>query len=270
MILYAIPSHQCNLKCPHCHLKDSPEEYNRNLFIKELNNFDGQIVMFGGEPTFHRDRMFDIVNANRKDGKNRINSIATNLIILDEELLEFYREIHFVSTSWNLTRFSSSQYTKWLENCNVIANEPNIHCAIIITMTEDLIDYDVEKFLFTVDQWNDKAIKYIKFEHCIGDNRDGYFEQCDEWLCKLYRRWRSPIKVETFDAVSSWYHDCRDTYTLQPNGIMVNSCPNGLYVKPKVPSECLMCDQAGKCRPCRLLPQCSFPLKLQKIIESEV
>lgn len=269
MELYAIVSHHCNLSCPHCHLKDSPEEYNRDLFIHELNNFDGNIILFGGEPTFHRDRMFDIIAENNKNGKRKIASIATNLMILDEEILDFYRDIHFISTSWNRTRFTGNQYNIWLDNCKRIGNEPNIHCAVIITMTEDLIDWNIDDFLKVVDHWDSDAIKYIKFEHCIGDNRDGYFEQVDDWLCRLYKKWRSKIRVDTFDLTMDWYHDCSETYTLQPNGIIVNSCPNGLYVKPKVVHECLTCELANKCRPCRLQPECSYPTRLRKIIESE-
>lgn len=268
MDLYAIATHHCNLSCPHCHIKDAPEEYNKDKFLEQLNSFEGTIVLFGGEPTVHRDRMMDIIKSNKDNGKSLIGSIATNLMILDEELIRIYEEIGYISTSWNLSRFTDKQYIQWLDNCDKLQNR-NINCAVIITATQDLIDYPINLFLNIVDQWNPKVIQFIRFEHYIGYVSDDYFQKVDEWLCNVYRQWRSHIPVETFNPDIRWYHECKNTYTLEPSGIMTNSCPNGLYVHPKVLSECCTCDKASECKPCRLLPSCSYPKELRKLIESE-
>lgn len=269
MDLYAISSHHCNLSCSHCRIKDAPEEYNRDAFLEKLNSFEGNIILFGGEPTVHRDRMFDIIQNNREHGKSPICSVATNLMILDDELIQLYEEIGYISTSWNRNRFTDSQYQKWLNNCNTL-QDTKINCGIIITVTQDLIDYPIDQFLKTVDEWNEKVIRFIKFEHYIGNVQDDYFQNADEWLCNVYRRWKSKIPVDTFTAEMPWYHDCRETYTLEPNGTMSNCCPNGLYVKHSILNECLLCEKASVCKPCRLLTACSYPKKLRELIESEV
>lgn len=268
MELYAIASHHCNLSCPHCHIKDAPENYNRELFLEKLNSFEGVIVLFGGEPTVHRDRMFDIIQSNKEHGKVPISSVATNLMILDDELIKVYEEIGYISTSWNRTRFTDEQYQQWLDNCNKLEGT-KVNCGIIITMTQDLLEYPMEDFLKTVDEWNPNVLQFIRFEHYIGDSQCNYFDDADTWLCNLYKQWRSKIPVETFNPTFPWYHDCKQTYTLEPDGTMTNTCPNGLYTKHKVLNECLSCENANRCKPCRLLSACSYPKKLRKLIESE-
>jgi len=46
-VLYAIPTMKCNLNCDHCFIVDTPEEFNRDKFISQLNNFNGEIILFG-------------------------------------------------------------------------------------------------------------------------------------------------------------------------------------------------------------------------------
>lgn len=275
-MLYAIMTHKCNLSCPHCTIKDANEKFDHIAFMSELNNFEGKIILFGGEPTANRERMRAIFHSQEHTPhRSPIGSIATNLIILDDELINLYNKIGYVSTSWNHTRFTPDQYHTWLDNITRLGKS-GVKPGIIITVTDDLMDSPIEEFLKIVDEWPSEYISWIKFEHLISnDNIPEYFDRADEWLCKLYTMWRSSITVETFDSSLMWYHDCSEVYTLEPDGTIHNVCPNGLYVKGGVPSECLTCDKASECRPCRLQHYCSYPKKLHALIcsknnESEV
>ena len=104
--LYAIPTWNCNLNCPHCFIKDKSEIFNRDKFIEELNKFDGRISLFGGEVTSNLDRMFDIINSNKENGVSKISGITTNLIILNNDLINLYKEFGSIGTSWNPNRFN--------------------------------------------------------------------------------------------------------------------------------------------------------------------
>ena len=266
-ILYAIPTYHCNLCCPHCHIRDNSETFNNQEFMDKLNNFDGKIILFGGEPTVHLDRMFNILESNKAHGKSKIRNLATNLMILNDELISIYKEMDFIGTSWNRNRFTPEQYSVWLSNCDKLEKE-NITAALLITITEDLMEWGVDRFMFTASQWNSKVLPKIRFEHYIGDdNTPEYYPRVDQWLSNLYQRWTLPIKVETVERLDSWYFNCDNIYTLLPNGKMINSCPNGLYVQKKVPNECLSCSNAVMCRPCRLQSCCSYPKTLNQLVK---
>lgn len=270
-ILYAIPTHHCNLSCPHCTIKDAEEHYDHEKFMQALNSFQGAITLFGGEPTSNRKRMMDVIQSNMScPGAHSIGSIATNLIILDDELIELYKKIKYISSSWNYTRFTDEEYKIWLRNLKICADN-GIKLGIIITLTDDLLKADIEEFLKTVDEWPSDAITWIRFEHWISEsNTPDYYEEADQWLCDVYKRWRSPIYVKTFDKSIKWYYECSETYTLEPDGTLHNTCPNGLYVKRHMVDDCYTCSKASECKPCRLQCYCSYPNRLRELIESEV
>jgi len=266
--LYVMPTTHCNLSCSHCRIKNAPETYNREVFLEQLNNFDGILSLFGGEPTIYKDRLFDIIVSNNSFGKNKISGISTNLINLDEDLLTFYSKIKYISTSWNLNRFTPNQYEFWLGNCNKL-EEKNVSSLVLITITPDLIYHPIDQFISTVSQWNSKVIHHIQFEHYIGDNDREYYRQADEWLSRVCEQWISPINIKTVNQLNRWYFHCNDFYTLLPNGEMYRSCPNGLYIKPQVPKECLTCPRANNCRPCKLHKHCSYPKHMSEIVNEK-
>ena len=268
--LYAIPSHQCNLNCPHCTIKDSPEIFNYDKFMEQLNKFDGAIVLFGGEPAFNKERSIKIYNDNKKNGLNKIGSVSTNLLILDDVLLNIYTDIGYIATSWNMTRFSNIQYTTWLKNCHQISTL-GINTVVLITLTEDLITTNgMNEFLKCANNWDTSYFKNIQFEYYIGDHEPGYYDRVDNWLCELYKVWDNHIPINLFKSDYICYNDCSEIYTLFPDGTLLNTCPNGMYINKHVPSECLLCEKSGKCRPCILQENCSYPKKLRELIESEV
>lgn len=260
--LYALVTTNCNLHCPHCDIRTRPDGYNRDKFIEQVNSFDGRVILFGGEPTLYQDRLFDIIENN--SAKN-IASISSNLVVLNDRLVEFYKTLKGLATSWNPNRFSDEQYQSWLHNLNTLA-ENKLSCAVLITLTNDLFDLGVDRFIEISKAWNIDAIGYIKFEYYVGDTTEEYYEQADDFLCELYTKWDSKIRIDNVDIVNFGYcFDCSNIFNLSPNGEMNLGCPHGYH--PKVPIECYSCDKVDKCKPCRLQPYCSFPHKFAKLVK---
>lgn len=260
--LYALPTTHCNLSCPHCDIKNTPEGYDRDLFVDALTNFDGRVILFGGEPTLYEDRLFDIIDADSKKF-NRIRSISTNLIKLSDRLIQFYKKLGGVSTSWNPSRFTESEYATWISNCEVL-NKEKIKANIMITLTDDLFAMPIDQVLDMINTWNPNLITDINFEHYVGDNGKEYYTRADDWLCEIYTKWNSPIKNKTIVRIQDWYYDCSGIYTLTPNGIINDGCPH--HSEPTVLEECFSCEKASVCRPCRLQKQCSYPKKFADMI----
>lgn len=262
-VLYALPTTHCNLSCEHCDIKDRKEVYDRDAFIKQLTSFNSRIILFGGEPTLYRDRLFDIIEHDRAANKN-IGSISTNLMILNDELISLYREIGHIATSWNPTRFRHNEYITWTENCNWLHAE-GLTTSIMITLTDDLISMRPEEFLEIVRSWNPGVIKQIKLEHYVGDTTPDYYHRVDRWLCELYGLWKESDPYCTiFDKVKHWVFDCSGVYTLTPDGVLHQGCPH--LMTATTPDECYSCDKCTNCRPCQLHNYCSCPTELQKLV----
>ena len=108
MSLYALLTRHCNLSCPHCNVKYPVEEFNEDKFIDQLRLYNnGTIIFFGGEPTLYQDRLLRV--ANDEIIKTKKRSITTNLINLNDDLINLYHDIGSVATSWNPNRFDSEQ-----------------------------------------------------------------------------------------------------------------------------------------------------------------
>ena len=262
--LYAIPTWNCNLNCPHCFIKDKSEIFNRDKFIEELNKFDGRISLFGGEVTSNLDRMFDIINSNKENGVSKISGITTNLIILNNNLINLYKEFGSIGTSWNPNRFNHNEYEIWLKNCKIISDN-GIKYTILITLTDDLFSIPIKEFIDMVKTWDTDNLKQLKFEHYVGkEATPEYFKKADKWLCELYKIWDTNINLEIENRVCHWNYDCDNIYTLLPDGSLTNQCPH--MSKKYVPSECYICDRVEKCRPCRLQKYCSYPREFANMV----
>ena len=258
-VLYALPTRKCNLSCSHCDVKNINDNYNEQAFIDKIKNFNGTVILFGGEPSLYKERLLKAV------GTSKINSITTNLIELDDELLNVYKDIN-IGTSWNKIRFTGNQYNIWLNNLKKL-EEHNIPCTVLITLTEELINDDIEDFFVNIIKnldLNYKAVDRILFEQLIDANKTkDFYDRVDEWLCKIHILWeKHKIKIENsiVKKLKHWIHDCSETYTLYPDGSIRQGCPHNPEVK--VASECLACEAADKCRPCRLQQFCTYPKKL--------
>lgn len=86
--LYAIPWYQCNLKCPHCDVRDTSTEFNPEKFIEELKKVEAEnIVLFGGEPLLHEDWFMKILET------GKLTSVSTNLLMMTQMKCLLYRII---------------------------------------------------------------------------------------------------------------------------------------------------------------------------------
>lgn len=265
-ILYAIPTMKCNLKCPHCFIEETNETFQRERFLQELNNFDGSITIFGGEATSNLERLYDVFNSNKENGKSKIATISTNLILLNDNLIELYKSLFKISTSWNPLRFTDRQYEIWKNNCNKLSDN-NIPYTIMITLTDDLLSWNAKTFLAKVNEWITPTLSDIKFEHYVGDYATPYyFEKADKWLCEVYKEWNISPKMEISSRVLNWCYDCSQIYTLYPDGTIKNECPHA--AARYTPVECFECNRVELCRPCRLQKYCSYPKKFGELVKN--
>lgn len=260
--LYALITKQCNLSCPHCDVKNNVKDnYNHEKFIEQVRNFDGSIVFFGGECTLYQNRLLSIAYDDIVSTKNK--SISTNLTILNDDLINLFKDIKNIATSWNPHRFNDDEYQTWLENLNILSKN-NIKVLVLITLTQDLIDIDPKDFMKIISSWNKDAISSIRFEQYIGDETTpDFFKDVDNWLCDTYNNWDSPIINSTPEYISRCYHDCSEVYTLNPDGSMVHGCPHTQTIN--VPLECYECERVEICKPCILQRYCSIPKNFLKL-----
>lgn len=250
MILYALITRNCNLDCSFCDIKNnSPEEFNLTKFIYTINEFQGEIILFGGEPFFHIDRLMSIINSTDKE-----LSITSNLVIPNfPEYIEKINQnkIH-ISTSWGLERFDLVQYNTWLDNLYLVKNP-----YVIITLTKRLLSSDPVDVIDLIKRWPQGTV--VKFEPVIDPQlpKETY-DYMSDWLIKLAIKWNLKNRfVENFSYPME-YHDCKDVYTLLPDGKLLNICPHQLTEKKSFCNDCLNCDYSDKCKPCTLQTYCYY------------
>ena len=257
--VYVIPTLNCNLNCPHCEIHLRPDNFQHDLFFNELNKLSNeQLVLFGGEPLLRKERFYECVETHTFD------SISTNLLLLNEEFINILKKKEIsISTSWNPKRFTDEQYKLWIDKLKLL-QQHNMYCTILITLTEDLLQYDMNKFLQLIADWSSiGSVNGILFEPLLDyQMKKDLHERADKWLCDLYNVWDFPIINYTVEKLKHWNCDCSNVYTLYPNGELKKGCPQ--YEKQFVLPQCLQCEMVNKCRPCRLQHICSFPKQLYK------
>ena len=254
--LYIIPTYHCNLCCPHCDLHLKNDNFSSKFYsvLKNTNIDSG--ILFGGEPTLYKERFIKCLET------NKVNSITTNLLNLDKDILNLYKKYNLsIATSWNPCRFNDKQYDIWINNLKLLQKN-NLSCIILITLTEDLLTFNsFEKYLKDWD--NIKSIDGILFEHLIDYNmKPDLHERADDWLCTITDKWCYSYKNLILDKIKNWNCDCSDVWTLNPNGELKKGCPQ--FEKNNFLYNCLQCKMANICQPCRLQHLCSFPKKLYK------
>ena len=261
--IYAIPTYHCNLKCPHCELHLKEDNFSEKFFEVLCSIEKGaDITLFGGEPTLYRDRLERCLKT------EKIASISTNLLLLDENLLSLYKEYGIsIATSWNPQRFTDEQYLLWMSNLRKL-EQNGLDCIILITLTEDLLAY--QEFNEHLKEWdNIKSINGILFEPLLDYKmKTDLHSRADLWLCELYDNWHFSMRNMIAEKVKKWNCDCSNVWTLNPTGELVRGCPQ--QEKKFILNECLGCSLAGICRPCHLQHICSFPKKLYEKVISNV
>lgn len=259
--VYIIPTYKCNLNCPHCDIHKFEDNFNADNFFNALNNLESEeCVLFGGEPLLNKEIFKKCLST------NKITSVSSNLLLLDDEYIELFKKYNlFIATSWNPNRFTDENYKLWLEKLKLL-KENNLSCFVLITLTQDLFDYDKEKLISIFNEIDKTgAVDEIQFEHLVSDNLEPNFhEKADEWLCQWFNNWNFKMKNRIESMVKNWCFECSNTYTLKPSGELTKGCPQ--YKRPEICTECYSCKLAKICRPCSLQTKCSFPKRLYGLI----
>lgn len=264
--LYIIASYACNLQCPHCSIRFQDSRTNLDKIKKTIldSSFD-EYLLFGGEP------LFDVNIFNELVETKKITSIATNLLLLNEDIAKTLKDNSImVATSWNLKRFTTSQYAQWHKKLDIL-DDIGINCTVLITLTNDLFEVEPQILHDTIIAEIDKhrSIDEIKFEYLVGDNSIEYYSKCDEWLCKITRCWKAKAENSIASSIKSGnIHNCHNVCTVTPDGELHKGCPNSLcFSKHLFLKECTECKYSKICQPCVLHRYCSFPHNLYHIIK---
>lgn len=264
-ILYAIPNYECNLSCSFCDLRKHHIDYDKDRFVDAINNFDGEIILFGGEPTLYKNRYLDLIRS------KKINSVTTNLIDIDEEILQTFKNIS-VATSWTPERFHNEElFNKWLNNLEK-ASKYCKNIMLLITLSYKTIEMEPREIVELISLHFDKYITNVLFEYLVDDSKDNtYYEKVDKWLTEINLIWKNSIianNVIVEQVKQGWDFNCSNTYTLLPNGTIRKGCPQ--YTFFHVIEKCYTCNNVSHCRPCILQNKCSYPYNLAKsVLENE-
>ena len=259
--LYVIASFNCNLECPHCSIRfqkceTNLEKINETLYQSHFEN----CIFFGGEP------LFDLNLFNQIISTKKITSISSNLLLLTENIASIIKENNIgVATSWNLKRFTESQYSLWHNKLNILDNK-NINCTVLITLTNDLINVNpktiYDNVILKIAQH--RSVDEIKFEYLVADNSLEYYSKCDDWLIGMHKVWAIDKSNCLFDQLKNGnIRNCHNVFTITPDGCLYKGCPNSLcYKKHYFLDDCSNCEHNKICQPCILQKYCSFPKKL--------
>lgn len=263
--VYVIPSLHCNLKCPHCDIRLKSDDYNEEKFLDVLNSIKSPMIsLFGGEPLLYKDRFKKVIKT------EKIHTISTNLLLLDEDIIEELKTRNILlATSWNPARFSSEQYNQWIEKLKLLEKH-KLKTIIMITLTEDLLTYEKEDFFSKMDEWNEiDSVTEVLFEFLVDPSaKPDLNSRADEWMCNLYKEWKwDRLIFRNINNFERSICNCREVYTLYPSGNLVQGCPHN--AKPYYITECYNCKLASICQPCRLQKYCSFPKKLYSLVNGE-
>lgn len=260
--LFAIPNFECNLSCGYCELKNRRVQYDEEKFLETLKEFQGNVVLFGGEPLLFRKRLYKILET------GKIDSISTNLLLLDRDIAVKFRDIN-IATTWTPGRFNKEELDIWLEKLEILS-EFNIDTKLLVTLSEDTVALEpikVYDFLKTLEKF---SISSVLFEQLL-DNSKGqeYYEKVDLWLCEIHKLFSNLRFINEIEAEikQGWDFDCSDTYTLYPDGIIRRYCPQ--FSTFQINEMCYKCERNIECRPCMLQNKCVFPKNLGNLIFKE-
>lgn len=258
--LYAIPNYECNLSCSFCDLHKRHCEYNHNMFVEVLNRFDGDITLFGGEPTLFKERYLELINT------GKITSVTTNLIDIDEEILTSFKTVS-LATSWTPERFCNKKCESgWLENL-AKASQHNNDIRLLITLSHGTLEIPPKNMIKKLTIF-DEYVKSILFEYLVDeDNNDEYYDSADKWLTEVNSLWKANIKSQNViveQVKHGWNFNCTETFTLLPDGTMRKGCPQ--FTKHNILEKCYRCDKATHCRPCILQHKCTYPHRLAESV----
>ena len=253
--IYVNPTYKCNLKCSHCTIRKQPHKQNLHQIVDTLSRIEyDRAILFGGEPLLLKHNqlsyMFEHI---------RFDSISTNLLLLNEDNINVIIEnnIH-VATSWNPDRFTEKQYHTWLNNLRLLI-ENDVPTTVLITMTEQLLNTDICVILRDIENvtQGSQCFEGIKFEHLVPSTKD-LVNKFDCWLIELTKKWNFSypnIIVDQYKQGSCVF-DCRHVWSVTPEGRLIHNCPT--LDNNNVLKQCLTCDYAHICKPCKKQQVCTF------------
>lgn len=282
--VYVCPSFSCNLKCPHCTLKDIKMPYNIDAVCHTLRYLLDKspklmyFTLFGGEPLILPKDAWDKLEPLLGEKEY---SISTNLINLNEENIQHLKRCIMPDTSWNPLRFGDPEsveqevlYWKWRHNLLEL-QKANIKFEVMVTLTKDLItNYTPEQFIKECSKW---SATLVRFEQMIGDDTLD-FNDVDNWLLGVYYLWNSDLcgKNVMFSKLANvargttkWAEHCESTFTILPDGNVKQSCP---YFETKVvKADCMTCEYGDVCKGgCPLQEHCTFPKQTYEQIKKDL
>lgn len=259
-ILYAIITKQCNLSCPHCDIKSNQKDnYQEEIFLKNLKEWDGYRILFGGEPTIVPARTIKVISY--------CDSISTNLVSISDDIKQILQERQIpIATSWNLQRFTHPQYIQWIYHLKELSKTNDLTC--LITLTPDLFSQTgTNSFWQTISDVK-SYFSYIQFEPLHDESKtQEFYNQTDEWLVQAYQTARKKSLTYLFPQFQKdyqWKFNCAGTYTMHPDGSIRYGCPE--YQKTYILPQCYSCQCVTECQPCRLQKCCTRPNKLYSLI----
>lgn len=261
--LYILPNTACNLSCPHCEVYKNIIPLDEDKFFSKLKEIKAEeYILFGGEPLLDH-RIF-----NKCIDTGIITSMTSNLLLLEEEDIPKISNID-LTTSWNPHRFTQEQYDIWLSKLKML-EKYGLHINVMITLTEDLLSMDKKKLFDMFSDWDKiSIIDGINFGQLMDWNTtQEFFDRVDDWLCDTHSKWNFRIQNLIDKTALNWkINTCSNTASLYPDGTLKRRCPTSIGTF--FPKECLTCEFASICQPCRSQQHCSFPKKLYKMIKNE-
>lgn len=257
--LYAIPNYECVLSCDYCDIKDKKDEYLKNKFIDQLYDFNGHIILFGGEPLLYHDRFKTAMET------AKIDSISTTLLFFgnntkeERENYALLKKYHpSITTTYGVNRFkTASDYEYWLDNINRLSVIYELDISVIVTLTKEILNIQPVEFTSIIKEWRSNKIRFefLILPREVNDN--GIYKKADDWLIQVHDLWPDGKENILDSQLTHWYFDCSEVYTLTPSGNIINKCPHSF---PKtICEECLSCEYNVNCRPCILQSRCVFP-----------
>ena len=219
------------------------------------------MVLFGGEPLLFKDRLYRILET------GKINSISTNLLLLDSEIAERLNGIN-IATTLIPAIFKKKDLKVWHEKL-VILTEKEIEIMLLVTISEDTIGSEpltVFEFLKSLEKY---SICSVLFEQLLDYNKNqDYYDKVDLWLCEMHEYFKDLRFVNKIEnqIKNGWYFDCSNTFTLYPDGRIRKYCTQ--FLTYTINRTCYKCPNNITCRPCMLQNRCVYPKKLGDLVIS--
>lgn len=203
LTLYFKPTENCNLNCLHCYNKKEQTVFNPvnfpmlERFLLEVSDKykDINFIFHGGEPSLLKDEylnyVFEMVKRCFMKNELRI-SMQSNMTILYNDLINFYKKIDSIGTSFSpFIRFAGEEfknYNIWLKNIKTLTDN-NLYPHLVITLSKKYIKTATPNNLIQFLLIN--KIKTFHFEPLTKDGNA--IKNWDEIMIEPneYDRWKS-------------------------------------------------------------------------------